>query len=183
MNEEHVPTAQEEAIYKALGEGDHVAIEQMRADAYAADPKPPDPIPPDWRSPAEQFDIDYAYALDRYHGDNEMPEAEREDATRTTALEHNADADGTVFALFNLEPDRVTEGVGQVQLHLHGQGFETTARIVFDAIELATAFVSGTELYCTIDAKVGGHPPGTFYVLVLQQGQDTEPLSFSIAAA
>jgi hypothetical protein len=183
MNE-HVPTAQEEAIYKALGEGDTAAVEQMRADAYAADQTPPDPLPPDWYPPAQQFEIDYAYALDHYHDDNEMPEAEREDNTATAARDHNADAEGRTFALFGLTPDDVTQGVGQqVELHLQGQGFTTTARIVFDEIELATAYVSDSELYCTIDASIGGHAPGTFDVLVRQDGQETEALSFTIAPA
>jgi hypothetical protein len=183
MNEDHTPTAQEEAIYKALGEGDHDTIEQMRAAAYAADPRPPDPIPPDWHPPREQFDIDYAYALDHYHDDNELPEADREDHTRTTAKQHNADAEGTAYALFNLEPDEVTQGTGEVMLSLYGQGFTDAARIVFDGIELATLLVSATEVYCTIDAGTSGHAPGTFDVLVRQQGQDTDTLPFTIADA
>jgi hypothetical protein len=84
------------------------------------------------------------------------------------------------FALLRLEPDTVVQGIGQVQLHVHGAGYTTTARIVFGATELATAYVSATELYCTIDASSGGHAPGTFDVLVRQGGKDTKALPFTI---
>lgn len=86
------------------------------------------------------------------------------------------------LALFTLAPDSVQAGVGAVQLHAHGFGFTSAARIVFDGAELATAFVSDAELYCTIDAKVGGRPAGAYDVLVRQEGQQTKTLQFTIAA-
>jgi len=93
-------------------------------------------------------------------------------------------AEGVTVFLYRLEPESVTQGVGQVQLHLHGEGFDRLgSHIVFDGVELATAFVSDVELYCTIDAKVGGHAPGTFDVLVRQDGQQTKALPFTIAPA
>jgi hypothetical protein len=84
------------------------------------------------------------------------------------------------FALLSLEPETVASGTGQVQLHVHGVGFTKAAVIVFDGTELATAHVSETELYCTIDASAGGHPAGKFGVLVRQEGKDTKTLSFTI---
>jgi len=92
-------------------------------------------------------------------------------------------AEGVTVFLFSLEPANVIEGVGQVQLLLHGEGFTPAARIVFDGTELATAYRSATELSCTIDAKVGGRPPGTYDVLVRQDGEQTKALPFIIAAA
>lgn len=87
------------------------------------------------------------------------------------------------LALYELAPSSVPVGAGTVQLHLHGYGYTTAAQIVFDGTALATAFVSDTELYCSIDAKVGGRPPGTYDVLVRQNGQQTKALPFTIAAA
>jgi len=179
----HTPTAQETAIYDALTAGDNDAVEQMRADAYAQNQTMPPDAPPDWVSPAAQFDIDHAYALAHYHDDNEMPEAEREDNTATAAREHNADAEGAVFALFGLEPDAVTqEGIGKqrVELRLSGQGFTETGRIVYDDAEVATAYISAAALSCEIDASLAD---GTFDVFVRQDGQETEALSFTIEAA
>lgn len=92
-------------------------------------------------------------------------------------------AEGVTLFLFRLEPDTVAEGAGQVQLRLHGEGFAMAARIVFAGTELATAFVSATELYCTIDAKVGGRPPGSYDVLVRQDGAQTKALPFTITPA
>jgi hypothetical protein len=92
-------------------------------------------------------------------------------------------AGGAGFAVSSLDPGTVTQGIGDVQVHVRGQEFVPGARIVFDGIELATAFVSPAELYCTVDAKLGGHAPGTFGVLVRQEGQDSATLPFTIAAA
>jgi hypothetical protein len=92
-------------------------------------------------------------------------------------------AGGVTLFLYRLEPESVTQGVGQVQLHLHGEGFTSAAVIVFAGTELATAYVSATELYCTIDASTGGHAPGTFDVAVRQDAQETKALPFTIAPA
>jgi len=92
-------------------------------------------------------------------------------------------AEGVTVFLFSLSPESVIEGAGQVQLLALGEGFTMPARIVFDGTELATAYRSATELACTIDAKVGGRPPGTYDVLVRQNGEQTKALPFTIAAA
>jgi hypothetical protein len=84
------------------------------------------------------------------------------------------------FALYSLAPESVVHGVGEVQLHVHGLGYTTMAVIVFAGTELATAHVSDAELYCTIDAGASGHAPGTFDVLVRQDGKDTKTLPFTI---
>ena len=90
---EHTPTKQETEIYDALTAGDHDAIEQMREDAYSVDQTPPttktgDP-PEGWLPPAQQFDVDYAYAHQHYQADHEMPEDEREANTADAVTEHN----------------------------------------------------------------------------------------------
>jgi hypothetical protein len=93
----------------------------------------------------------------------------------------DSDSLGPTFppALTELRPSEVTQS-GQVQVHAIGAYFTNTARLVLDGVELATAFVSSTELYCTIDASVGGHAPGSFPLLVRQNGIDTPPLTFTI---
>lgn len=80
-DEPRTPTAQEQAIYDALQDGDHDEIEQLRQDAYSADQGPPDPLPDGWLSPADQFDSDYLHAWTQYQDDHEAPDAAREDAT------------------------------------------------------------------------------------------------------
>jgi hypothetical protein len=91
----HVPTDQETAIYDALSAGDQATVDQMRADAYAADQMPPsgESLWSGWVSPTEQFSLDYRYALDHYHDDNEAPESEREQNTADATDLHNQMAD------------------------------------------------------------------------------------------
>lgn len=86
------PTIQETAIYDALTAGDQDAIEQMRIDAYAADPTPPDPVPEDWLNPVDQFDADYLAAWTHYQADHEAPEQAREAATKAEVHDENDDA-------------------------------------------------------------------------------------------
>lgn len=89
---EHTPTEQEDVLYDHMTAGEWDAIEELRADAYAADPTPPDPVPEDWLPPAEQFDTDYGYAYGHYQADHEAPEAAREVATKVEVSEENATA-------------------------------------------------------------------------------------------
>jgi hypothetical protein len=90
VNDEHVPTDQETALYDAMTAGDWDTVEQMRADAYALEQTPD---PDTGRIPAQQFEVDYAYALDHYHDDNEIPQDEREANTAQKVQEHNDWAD------------------------------------------------------------------------------------------
>jgi hypothetical protein len=85
----HVATTQEKAIYEALYAGDQQAIADMRAAAYGADQTRPADAPEDWRSPAAQYDTDYAYAWAHYQADHEAPEAQRVAATQTTVADEN----------------------------------------------------------------------------------------------
>jgi hypothetical protein len=90
-------------------------------------------------------------------------------------------AEGVTLFLYRLEPESATQKPEAVQLHLHGAGFTTASQIVFGGVELATAHVSETELYCTIDVSTSGHAPGTFDVLVRDGAQQTKALPFTIA--
>ena len=92
----HEPTEQETAIYDALTAGDHDTIEQMRDDAYSADPTPPTTktgdIPEGWLPPIEQYEVDYSNAWNHYQADHEPPEEEREENTADATHEANTDA-------------------------------------------------------------------------------------------
>lgn len=79
---EHVPTAQETAIYQALGKGDMATIDELRQAATAAGP-----------DEQAQFETDYQYAWNRYQADHEAPQEEREQATVEEVVDENADAE------------------------------------------------------------------------------------------
>jgi hypothetical protein len=86
--------------------------------------------------------------------------------------------------LISLDPATVVQNGGDVQVTVHGSGFNNdTAVIVFDAVPVATAFVDVDELFFTVNASVGGHAVGTFDVLVRQDGVDTAALPFTIEPA
>lgn len=89
---EHVITEQENALYEYMTAGDWDTVDQLRQDAYTADPTPPDPLPEDWLPPREQFDADYAAAHAHYQADHEAPEEAREAATKEQVHEQNTDA-------------------------------------------------------------------------------------------
>jgi hypothetical protein len=92
LDEQHIPTAQETAIYDALTAGDNATVAQLRSDAYQADQSRPVDAPDDWLPPVQQFEVDYVYAFDHHNDDNEIPEPEREDNTTTATKTHNDDA-------------------------------------------------------------------------------------------
>jgi len=96
MTDEHTPTQQEQDLYDALNTGNHEAIADMQETAYEADQTPPTSrpgdggeVPEDWLPPAEQYDLDYQNAHQRYQADHEMPEDEREENTRERAQAEN----------------------------------------------------------------------------------------------
>ena len=182
----HVPTAQETAIYNALTAGDHDAIDQLRTDAYAADQTPPDPLPDGWLSPADQFDLDYAYAWSHYQADHEAPEPVRETLTQVDVHEENTAADPdsptglTLSSLAPFEVDQTTENNGDVRIYALGTGYSDQAKAVFGGQELATAVESETTAYFTVNAAPNGHAPGTFDVVVRQGAAETAALPFTI---
>jgi len=79
-----------------------------------------------------------------------------------------------------LDPVSVIQNGGQVTLRTLGSDFSSSAVITFGGVQLPTAFVSSGELYTTIDASLGGHAPGTFDVLVRQDGTESMALPFTI---
>ena len=86
------------------------------------------------------------------------------------------------ITLTELNPATVEQGVGEVQVHCLGSGFKTgEAKIVLNDVELPTAFVNSGDVYTTVNAAVGGHPAGTFDMLVRQGTQETGVLPFTIA--
>jgi len=97
MTDEHVISAQENALYEAMSAGDWQAVDDMRAEAYAADQTPPDTDPPiiDWTPPAQQFDADYSNAYAHYQADHEPHEDERVENRATEVKTENADAPET----------------------------------------------------------------------------------------
>ena len=94
--QEHEPTPQETELYEAMTAGDWGTVEQMRQAAYEADPTPPttkdgEPLE-GWLPPIEQFDVDYDHAYSHYQADHEMPEREREIATKIEVADQNQTA-------------------------------------------------------------------------------------------
>lgn len=75
----HEPTAQEDAIYQALTDGDQDAIQELHDQALEA-------------GELEQYQEDYQYAHARYQADHEAPEDEREAQTAEQVTDENQTA-------------------------------------------------------------------------------------------
>jgi hypothetical protein len=85
----HVPTKQENDLYAALMAGDRDTVNEMRDAAYEAEQELDEET---GLTQAQQFDVDYGYAHERYQAAHEMPEEEREANTAQQVEEENAAA-------------------------------------------------------------------------------------------
>lgn len=82
--------------------------------------------------------------------------------------------------LSSLQPEAIGADASDTQVHVFGLGFDDTSKIVLDGQELATAFVSSGELYCTIS---GSHGVGSSELLARRGNSDSNALTFTIVGA
>jgi hypothetical protein len=85
----HVPTRQENDLYAALMAGDTEKVNELRDAAYEAEQELDEET---GLTQAQQFDVDYGFAHERYQAAHEMPEEEREANTAAAVEDENAAA-------------------------------------------------------------------------------------------
>ena len=79
LEDEHTPTAAEDALYEAMSAGNWDAVDEARADAYED-------------GAGEQFEADHAAAHARYQADHETSEQDRIEQTAETVETENTEA-------------------------------------------------------------------------------------------
>jgi hypothetical protein len=89
QDEPHVPTEQENELYRALMADDVETVEQLRTAAYDADQEHDET---GVAGPRQQFDTDYGFAHQRYQEDHEIPEDQREQHTADQVEDENTAA-------------------------------------------------------------------------------------------
>jgi IPT/TIG domain len=87
------------------------------------------------------------------------------------------------FTLDSLNPTGLTQraGAGKITVHALGTGFVQGANIVLNNVEMATTFVSDTDLTCQVAEAPTSYAKGTYDMLVRQEGKDSDPLPFTIS--
>jgi hypothetical protein len=81
------------------------------------------------------------------------------------------------LSLTSIDPVSAAKG-SAVTLRVLGTGFNDMSVVFFGGAEVASTFVSDTELTCNPDTTVLAK--GSYSVLVNQSGTETDPLPFAV---
>jgi hypothetical protein len=124
-------------------------------------------------TPNEPVVVEITQQFD-YHDGHQPQTTTRPEPTHPIVKPDEPPAEPT---LTELDPTTALKGSTDT-LRVLGTNFMPTAVIVFNGTEVATNFVSDTELTYTLDPALGKN---TYNVLVRQDDTDTEPLPFVVA--